>query len=316
MRSEDIQWQRAKLKAFGENNWFTSEFINLAIENLCTHLLQHDILNEWAKQFQLADHTDPIKKIGVVMSGNIPLAGFQDIVAIFLAGHHVVIKPSSKDEALIKELIRFLHNTEASSIPYFTLPVLLKNCDAYIATSANNSGAFEQYLNKYPSLIRRTQTSVAILDGTETNEELELLSDDIHQYFGLGESSVRKLFVPKEYDFVPLLGTFNKYEHLRNHNRYKNNYDYQLSAQILKNNYYMTNGSTLMVEHTSVFPPISQVNYEYYHAVDSIIDELKQDPYVFNVVSHKTIPFGTGQTMLITSKNGIEQSMNFLRTVR
>ena len=41
---------------------------------------------------------------------------------------------------------------------------MLKGCDAYIATGSNNSaGYFEYYFAKYPHIIRRNRTSVAIL---------------------------------------------------------------------------------------------------------------------------------------------------------
>ena len=36
------------------------------------------------------------------MAGNIPLVGFHDLLCEFLSGHIAVIKPSSKDEDLIR----------------------------------------------------------------------------------------------------------------------------------------------------------------------------------------------------------------------
>ena len=47
---------------------------------------------------------------------------------------------------------------------------MLKGCDAYIATGSNNSsGYFEYYFGKYPHIIRRNRTSVAVLTGNETH---------------------------------------------------------------------------------------------------------------------------------------------------
>ena len=90
---------------------------------------------------------------------------------------------------------------------------MLKGCDAYIATGSNNSAVyFDYYFSKYPSVIRRNRTSVAVLNGNETTEELEKLSDDIHTFFGLGCRNVTKIFVPEGYDFVPLLNAFHKYK--------------------------------------------------------------------------------------------------------
>ncbi len=64
---------------------------------------------------------------------------------------------------------------------------MLKNCDAYIATGSNNSaGYFEYYFRKYPHIIRRNRTSVAILSGHETKEELEKLADDVYLYLWAG----------------------------------------------------------------------------------------------------------------------------------
>ena len=60
-------------------------------------------------------------------------------------------------------------------------------------------------------LSRSNKTSVAVLTGKETAEELELLADDVHLYFGLGCRNVTKIFVPEDYDFVPLLNAFKKY---------------------------------------------------------------------------------------------------------
>ena len=142
---------------------------------------------------------------------------------------------------------------------------MLKGCDAYIATGSNNSaGYFEYYFGKYPHIIRRNRTSVAILTGNETNEELEKLADDVYLYFGLGCRNVTKLYVPEGYDFIPLLTAFKKYNYLADHHKYKNNYDYNLAIHLLNKKFYMSNESLLLVEDASLFSPISQLNYEFY----------------------------------------------------
>ena len=131
---------------------------------------------------------------------------------------------------------------------------MLKACDAYIATGSNNSSRyFEYYFRKYPHIIRRNRTSVAVLTGNETMEELTELADDVYLYFGLGCRNVTKIYVPSEYDFIPLLDAFKKYDHLADHNKYRNNYDYQLAVLIMNKQYYMTNDSIILHEHISTF---------------------------------------------------------------
>jgi hypothetical protein len=172
----------------------------------------------------------------------------------------------------------------------------LKGCDAYIATGSNNSSRyFEYYFAKYPHIIRRNRTSVAILDGNETIEQLQALADDVYTYFGLGCRNVTKLYVPRNYDFLPLLDAFKKYNHLFDHNRYKNNYDYQLAILIINRLYYMTNGSILLREDKSLFSPISELNYEFYDAVSEIHTFLDGNPSVQCIVGKQHIPFGEAQ---------------------
>ncbi|MEI9909839.1 MAG: hypothetical protein WDO71_09315 [Bacteroidota bacterium] len=204
------------------------------------------------------------KTSGIVMAGNIPLVGFHDLLCVFIAGHKAIIKPSSKDDTLIRHLAAKLIEWEIEVSELIQFAEMLKNCEAYIATGSNNSaGYFEYYFKKYPHIIRRNRTSVAILTGHETHDELAKLADDVYCYFGLGCRNVTKIHVPKEYDFIPLLTAFKKYDYLAEHHKYKNNYDYNLAIHLLNKKMYMSNPSLLLIEEASPFSPISQLNYEF-----------------------------------------------------
>jgi hypothetical protein len=64
------------------------------------------------------------------MAGNIPLVGFHDWLCIFLSGNIAVVKTSSKDEILFKNLVEKLGSWdgEINQLVYFQ--ALLKDCDA------------------------------------------------------------------------------------------------------------------------------------------------------------------------------------------
>lgn len=296
MMSNDDGWKQAKQKAYLENRWFIPEFIELSVNNIAQNFLQTHQLEQLIKQYQLPGENPNPKTVGIVMAGNIPLVGFHDLLCVFLTGHYAMIKTSSKDEALITHIINKLAQWNEDVNKYITISGLIKNCDAYIATGSNNSSRyFEYYFAKYPSIIRKNRTSVAILTGKETNSELEKLSDDVYQYFGLGCRNVTKIFVPKNYDFVPLLNAFKKYDHLADHHKYKNNYDYNLAIHILNNQYYMANDSIILVESESSFSPISQLHYEYYNNEKEVRDKLKKDESIQCIVSKKDIDFGKAQ---------------------
>ncbi len=171
----------------------------------------------------------------------------------------------------------------------------IKNCDAYIATGSNNSGRyFEYYFSKYPHIIRRNRTSVAWLDGTETPEQLALLSRDIQLYFGLGCRNVTKLYVPTDYDFIPLLSALKQYDHFLDFHKYKHNFDYRLAILMINGKPYMVGGSAILSENTELFSPISQVNYEYYTDKNQK-KELINHPEIQCIVSKEDIPFGQSQ---------------------
>ena len=315
LQENEIEWQETKANANAHNGWFIPEFIDVAINNICNAFLVPEKLNDWAKHYHLDDNIQG-KNIGIVMAGNIPLVGFHDFLCVFMSGHAQTIKLSGKDDILLKHIVEKLFSWDADAKKYISFAEMLKGCDGYIATGSNNSARyFEQYFAKYPSIIRRNRTSVAILNGSETTEELESLSDDVHLFFGLGCRNVTKIFVPENYDFVPLLKAFDKYKFFADHHKYKNNYDYQLSIALLNNVYYMTNGSCLLIESDAIFSAISQLHYSFYNDMETVKRSLEQNNDVQCIVSKQDTGFGKAQQPgLFDYADGVD-TMQFLLTL-
>ena len=305
------EWQEVKQEASLKNPWFTPRFIDMATENIAIHFLTKQKLVDWTSSYKIEPANS--KKIGIVMAGNIPLVGFHDLLCVFMSGHKAIIKPSSKDETLIKHLVQKLNEWNGETNEQVFFEEMLKGCDAYIATGSNNSSRyFEYYFSKYPHIIRKNRTSVAVLDGTETPSELEKLADDVHLYFGMGCRNVTKMFVPKNYDFIPLLSSFKKYNYFKDHNKYKNNYDYILALHILNRKFYMTNESIILLENPSIFSPISQLNYEFYTDKNAVEEQLRSLADLQCAVGHGYIPFGQAQLPSLTDyADGID-TMKFL----
>ncbi len=311
--SNDEHWLLVKQRAFLANNWFIPQFIDLSVENIADNFLQPEKLQKLADKYKIPEENPSPKKVGIVMAGNIPLVGFHDLLCVFLTGHYARIKPSGKDEVLIEHLVSKLVEWNAEAREYFVISAMLKNCDAYIATGSNNSSRyFEYYFKDYPTIIRKNRTSVAILEGDESKEDLEALADDVYQYFGLGCRNVTKIFVPEHYDFEPLLGAFKKYDFLINHHKYKNNYDYNLAVLMINKRYYMTNGSILLVEDPSPFSPISQLHYEYYINAGEVRMALLLDENIQCVAGNHNIPFGQVQCPQISDYADSVDTVKFL----
>ncbi len=293
--AQSPEWQEAKQKACQYNNWFTPEFTDLAAHSIAAAFLQKHNLEQWISHYHLDDNISP-KTIGIVMAGNIPLVGFHDFLCVFVSGHKQVCKLSGKDDVLLKHLVEKMIEWNPAVAERVSFAAMLKDCDAYIATGSDNSARyFDYYFGRYPSVIRRNRTSVAILTGNETEEQLSLLADDIMQYFGLGCRNVTRLYVPKEYDFIPLLHALKKYSWMFEHHKYRSNYDYQLAIYIMNGKYYMTNDCVVLVENENLFSPIGTLYYSYYTNANDVHAQLKDHTQVQAIIGANGLPFGQAQ---------------------
>jgi hypothetical protein len=316
MQSDEPAWTETKQKASFQNGWFIPEFIELATRNIVENFLKKELLENWGAAYRLPAANDHPKKMGITMAGNIPLVGFHDLLCVFISGHQAVIRPSSKDEVLIHHLSDVLKNWEPNISKFIFFSETLKGCDAYIATGSNNTSRyFEYYFGKYPHIIRRNKTSVAILDGNETTYELTGLADDVYQFFGLGCRNITKIYIPENYNFETLLSAFEKYNYLADHHKYKNNIDYNLALHILNNKFYMSNASLLLVEDVPVFSPISQLNYESYSDRNSLLSSLHDNQDIQCIVGHNLIPFGKAQSPTLFDYADKTDTMAFLNSL-
>lgn len=293
--STDEGWQNIQEKALRQNGWFTPEFTQLAAQTISSQFLEPEKLRQWISHYHLDDNIHP-KTVGIVMAGNIPLVGFHDFLCVFISGHKQIIKLSGKDDVLLKHLVEKMTEWNPTMAAHVSFASMLKDCDAYIATGSNNSARyFEYYFGRYPSVIRKNRTSVAILTGKETTEELLLLADDIMQYFGLGCRNITHIYTPKDYDFIPLLHALKKYSWMFDHHKYRNNYDYQLAIYLMNNMYYMTNDCIVLVEHSNHFSPIGTLHYSFYEQLDDLLLQLQGNEEIQAIVGAKGLPFGQAQ---------------------
>jgi len=262
---------------YNHNKWFDQKHLCYALEQW-SEQLTHEHLIDWLSPYQ--DALNGGKTIGLVLAGNIPLVGFHDILSALISGHEVVCKLSSKDPILTKFILDKLIAIE----PQFKQSIqwtegTLEGFDGVIATGSNNSAMhFKHYFKNYPSIIRKNRTSVALLQGDETPDQLSALSHDICRYYGLGCRNVSKLYVPKNYDFQPLFGAIYQYGHFMQHDKYMNNYDYNKAVYLMGQVPLLDNEFLLLKEDSGLVSPISTVFYEYYDdklALKQQLDNLK-----------------------------------------
>lgn len=310
MQENGEEWQSVKTGAVHKNAWFTEEHVEMAVDNIIHTFLSKPKLDEWVSHYNLPQQ---YKIIGIVMAGNIPMVGFHDFVCGFISGHTLRLKLSSKDDVMLPALLRKLAEWEPAVAQQVTIEEMLKGCDAYIATGSNNTARyFEQYFGKYPNIIRKNRTSVAILDGTETDAELSALADDVYLYYGLGCRNVTQVCVPEGYNFEHLLEVFCRHNGYADLNKYKNNYDYHLAIYLLNRVPYMSNESLLMVENELPFSAVSVLHYRYYSNKEEITNQLKASEDIQAIIGHGLIPFGDAQKPSLSDYADGVDTMEFL----
>lgn len=253
-----------------ENGWFTKENMRLAIASWAG-LLNEENLNKWLENYQIAKTP---KRVGLILAGNIPLVGFHDVLAVVLSQHIPVIKLSSKDQYVIPQLLKLWNQFSDGNVRY-EIVERLEHYDAVIATGSNNTARYlEYYFKKHPNIIRKNRTSVAVLKGNESEEQLKLLAKDIFTYFGLGCRNVTRLFLPQDFPLDHLFENFVDYAGIINHHKYANNYDYNKAVYLLNQDKFWDNNFVMMREDPSLFSPLSVINFSRYGELQEVRDFL------------------------------------------
>ena len=205
-----------------KNSWFTLENSNRTLQNIVTNFLQKEKLEAWAKHYEIPKISLP-KTIGIIMSGNIPMDGFHDLLSVFVSGHRAKIKLSADDKFLIPYCIKVMKGEFPEVENYFSLVERMTDFDVIIANGNRDSiKIFQTYFSKYPNIIRTNKFGIGVLDGKESTENLAKFGEDIFHYFGLSSRSVSKIYIPENYDFVPLLEASHEFNNIVLTNKYKN----------------------------------------------------------------------------------------------
>lgn len=302
-------------RQFVLNGWFTEESVRKSLLSW-GHLLTEDNLNTWLANYQFDSKS---KRIGLIMAGNIPLVGFHDFLCVVLSGNKAIVKLSSDDKTLLPAIIKILNlfNPDFSSL-YSISEGKLGEIDAMIATGSNNSlNYFEQYFGKYPHIFRKNRTSIAVLDGTETPEQLELIGEDIFTYFGLGCRNISQIFLPKEMDLNTFIGSLVPFAEVVNHHKYANNYDYNKAIHLMNLKEILDNGFLLFKESKELFSPLAMLFYWKYEdsaEIEEFISENKEN--IQAIIGNKYLPFGQAQKPSLTDYADGVDVMEWLQEIK
>lgn len=277
------------------NGWFTPENVRKSLGGIATWLTEEQ-LSYWSAHYSFNNRP---KRVAVIMAGNIPLVGFHDFLAVLMSGHIAICKLSSDDNRLLPllagHLVEFVPELEER---IFFSAGKLPGFEAVIATGSNNSiKYFEEYFGKYPHIFRKNRTSVAVLDGTETEEQLERLGEDVFSFFGLGCRNVSHLIIPSDFEIDRVFKGLYPYKDVVLHKKYGNNYDYHKAVYLLNKHELLDNNFVLLRETEDLHSPLAMIHYHRYDnksEMEAYLEGHREE--IQAIVGKGYIPFGDAQT--------------------
>jgi hypothetical protein len=291
------------------NGWFEQTFVNEAITNI------GDMLGKESLEKFCTRETKTPKTVAVICAGNIPLVGFHDVMCVLLTGHTALIKLSSTDNLLLPFFLKLLTHYETSlEEKILFADGKLAGFDAVIATGSNNTAAhFEYYFSKYPHIIRKNRTSIAVLKGDETNEELKQLGKDVFLYFGLGCRNVGKLLVPENYDFNKFFEAIIDFGFVVNNSKYGGNYDYNRAIYLLDSEKFLDNNFLILKRSEKLHSPVSVLFYEYFSNENEVKKYISDHSNELQcIVGKGHTPFGYSQRPVISDFADNINTLQFL----
>jgi hypothetical protein len=295
--TEHEAFDRVICTAQHRNGWFTEENVRYALGRWA-EVLTEEGLKAWVANYPDLARSRRKRTVGIIMAGNIPFVGLHDLLCVLISGHGACVKCASEDAGLTPAVLQVLGHIapeQAGRIEVVTGK--LGEVDALIATGSDNTARyFEHYFGHLPRIVRRNRTSVAVLDGSETEAELALFGEDIFRYYGLGCRNVGKVFAPRGFDLDRLFAALYPWKEVVDHGKYGNNYDYHKALWLLDRVPLIENGFLLVKEDTALHSPVGSLFIERYDDRSLVEERLKkEEARIQCIIGHGHLAFGSSQ---------------------
>lgn len=189
-------------KTLAAPNTFTEEAVEFAIGQQMDGVTEA-ALSAWIGQRKIKEGC----RVGVINAGNVPLVGLQDLLAVLVCGHSYVGVLSSKSPYLLPAFVNTLLDQGADIKAKFVgRDEMWGRVDAVIATGSDEAMAQikvlvgRQGLTPDRCLFRGNRYGIAILNGLESENDLDGLALDVLLHEGMGCRNVALIMVPAGLD--------------------------------------------------------------------------------------------------------------------
>lgn len=181
------------------DNTFTEESLAFAI-NQQMHALTPANLRVWLH----GRHASAPLTVGVLNPGNLPFVELQDFLAVILTGHRYAGVLSSRSPFLLPAFAcEVCEGAPEIKVDFCEADAMFAAADAVIATGSDEARAWAEAQCEQHSippqrrLLRGNRYAVVVLDGSETDEDLEGLAEDALLHDGYGCRNVALIWAPQ-----------------------------------------------------------------------------------------------------------------------
>ena len=276
-------------RALADNEWFTREDIEYALRAIVDGMLDDAIAERWLTGYP---HTDTGMNVAVIMAGNIPMAGFFDMLCCAVTGCGIFVKHSSKDKALMEWAEAIVAGCTGANVSQLADDSV---ADAVIASGSDNAASFiRARFDGIAMLLRTHRISAAVIDGTESAQELSLLWQDIFTYFTLGCRNVTHIYLPVGYPPETLIEKIVSGNQPIMHRPWHGSYRQARALKTMNGEPFFDGGYFLLCPGMQS-ETICQITYSFYGSNDALTAEIAGRNDIQCVVGHGRIPFGHAQ---------------------
>lgn len=279
-------------RSVNENPWFSEILVRHAMQAIEEQFFSVQAWEEFYAKHPIQS-AEP-KNVGIVLAGNLPAVGLHDVLMVLASGHQASLKLSSQDKALMQLYVLAMQSFDAK-VPVIIID-RLQGMDAVIATGSDFSGGyFAHYFSTIPHIIRKNRSSLAVLKGSETQDNFKGLAQDIFRYYGLGCRNVSTIAVPKTYDLTPVFDELTKETWVLDHSKYSNNFQYHRTLFLLNQIPHFDLGNLLVTESDDLVSPVGVLYVHRYSDEASLMTWIQEREEKIQCKVGLEIGFGQSQ---------------------
>lgn len=306
-----------------QNSWFTPQSVDLALMSWGQAMTSEKIM-KWLTAYPKLKTTNETRIIQVIMAGNLPLVGLHDLISVFISGHYLNAKLSSKDSILIPWIIDSLSEEFPGLREHMAFSIQLSpKPQAIIASGSDLTiNTLRTKYSSIPTLFRGNRHSLAILTGKEDIKTLDKLALDIKSYFGLGCRNVSFLFITDTGILNPIQERLNQLPLLSTHSGYRNSLNQQRAVLKMNNIPFIDGNEVLLTESTQLGSAMGILHYNIYNSLKEVRSFIRthqnqiQCMIGLNSEIEQIIPFGEAQYPELWDYADGEDTLLFLQNLR